>query len=57
MSDFQYRVALAAIYSLFAIVVVSILVLIASVTVLPMYDNYRDHGSIFLKATPERRNV
>lgn len=56
MSRLQYRLALVLVYAVFGAFVLLCLAIVASVTVLPMYENYRDHGSVFL-STPEAEIV
>lgn len=48
MSHLRYWVAVTLAYSAFALFAVLTFYIIASVTVIPMYENYHRHGSIFL---------
>lgn len=50
MSRWQYVAALIALYGVLVLFVIGVLVVLASFTVLPMYQNYRDHGSVFLRS-------
>ena len=52
MTRGQYIVALIMLYTAFAGFVLIVVALVASVTVVPMFQNYRDHGSIFLETRP-----
>ena len=52
MGKWQYRLALVMIYGAFGLFVLAVVAMVASVTVLPMVQNYRHHGSIFLQDAP-----
>ena len=52
MTRAQFIVNMIGLYSCAAIIFAILLAIVASFTVVPMWNNYQDHGSIFLAPTP-----
>lgn len=52
MTRTSHIICTIGIYVLAAFLVAGFLLIVASITVIPMWANYRDHGSIFIQLAP-----
>lgn len=53
MKQFKYRIFVCALYAALAFFVISWLYAVAHFTVFPMYENYKECGSVFLCNTED----
>jgi hypothetical protein len=52
MTRAKFIVNMIGLYTCAAIIFATLLAIVASFTVVPMWNNYQDHGSIFLAPPP-----